>query len=100
VSFAKSGRSVSDSPGANYAPTKFASDKPTQELLKLAMFRLFDKGTIKIEPRLQSPVIGSAFAKLNGSSTLRFRTLDDVDPSFHETFSVHLTKRGESVFRV
>jgi AAA domain len=50
ASFAKSGRSVSDSPGANYAPTKFASDKPTQELLKLAMFRLFDKGTIKIEP--------------------------------------------------
>jgi RecA-family ATPase len=50
VSFAKSGRGVSDSPGANYAPTKFASDKPTQELLKLAMFRLFDKGTIKIEP--------------------------------------------------
>jgi RecA-family ATPase len=48
--FAKSGRSVSDSPGANYAPTKFASDKPTQELLKLAMLRLFDKGTIKIEP--------------------------------------------------
>jgi hypothetical protein len=48
--FDGSGRSVSDSPGANYAPTKFASDKPTQELLKLAMFRLFDKGTIKIEP--------------------------------------------------
>jgi hypothetical protein len=41
---------VSDSPGANYAPTQFASDKPTQLLLKLAMFRLFDKGTIKIEP--------------------------------------------------
>jgi hypothetical protein len=38
ASFVKSGRSVSDSPGANYAPTKFASDKPTQELLKLAMF--------------------------------------------------------------
>jgi hypothetical protein len=50
VSLAKSGRSVSDSPGANYSPTKFASDKPTQELLKLVMFRLFDKGTIKIEP--------------------------------------------------
>jgi len=48
--FDGSGRSVSDSPGANYAPTKFASDKPTQELLKLAMFRLFDKRTIKIEP--------------------------------------------------
>jgi RecA-family ATPase len=54
ASFAKSGRSVSDSPGANYAPTKFASDKPTQELLKLAMFRLFDKGTIKI-PNCQAP---------------------------------------------
>src|ERR1700730_1822880 len=50
ASFAKSGRNVSDSPGANYAPTKFASDKPTQELLKLAMARLFDKGTIKMEP--------------------------------------------------
>ena len=48
--FDGSGRSVSDSPGANYAPTRFASDKPTQALLKLAMFRLFDKGTIKIEP--------------------------------------------------
>jgi RecA-family ATPase len=50
ASFTKSGRSVSDSPGANYAPTQFASDKPTQEFLKLAMFRLFDKGSIKIEP--------------------------------------------------
>jgi RecA-family ATPase len=48
--FEESGRSVSDSPGANYAPTKFASDKPTQQLLKLAMTRLFEKGMIKMEP--------------------------------------------------